>query len=161
MVHFPPYLLPSSNTNKWKKRFLQKSSLILYIFTLLFLLQLLCMLLQLLHSFIFFSFPKEKLKHSFFFSFFFIKKFNIVAQNAHSKNAYFNNSNNNNLRILYEYTKKNSRYKNDYNLFYTFQQHIPLNFTVVYFSTITCYYINTMVYGIYYSALKIRKKVVE
>ena len=65
------------------------------------------------------------------------------------------------LKFLYEYTKKNSRYKYDYNLFYTFQQHIPLNFTVVYFSTITCYYINTMVYGIYYSALKIRKKVVE
>lgn len=108
-----------------------------------------------------FFFPKRKTKTLFLLFFFFIKKFNIVAQNAHSKNAYFNNSNNNNLRILYEYTKKNSRYKNDYNLFYTFQQHIPLNFTVVYFSTITCYYINTMVYGIYYSALKIRKKVVE
>ena len=101
-----------------------------------------------------FFFPKRKTKTLFLLFFFYIKKCNIGAQNAHSKN-------NNNLRILYEYTKKNSRYKNDYNLFYTFQQHIPLNFTVVYFSTITCYYINTMVYGIYYSALKIRKKVVE
>ena len=124
----------------------------IYIYTLLFLLQLLCCYNCCIHSSFFLS--QRKTKTLFLLFFFFIKKCNIGAQNAHSKND-------NNLRILYEYTKKNSRYKNDYNLFYTFQQHIPLNFTVVYFSTITCYYINTMVYGIYYSALKIRKKVVE
>ena len=152
MVHFPPYLLPSSNTNKWKKRFLQKSSLILYIFTLLFLLQLLCCYNCCIHSSFFLS--QRKTKTLFLLFFFFIKKCNIGAQNAHSKN-------NNNLRILYEYTKKNSRYKYDYNLFYTFQQHIPLNFTVVYFSTITCYYINTMVWYILQCSQKSEKKVVE
>ena len=149
MVHFPPYLLPSSNTNKWKKRFLQKSSLILYIYIYSPFLITTTMYVVTTAAFIhLFFFPKRKTKTLFLLFFYIcIKKCNIVAQN--------------NLCILYEYTKKNSRYKYDYNLFYTFQQHIPLNFTVVYFSTITCYYINTMVYGIYYSALKIRKKVVE